>query len=444
VAERCGVIHRGTTRSRQEVYLSVTRLLVCVLAISRVAQADVVTDWNKVALNAIRASKTPPPIASRALAILHVSIFDAVNGLDPSYESYFVQSSVAGGVSKEAAASAAAHTVLAALFPDNASEFDALYAATLAGIRPGPKKLLGVEWGRRVAQQILAWRARDGSDASVVTPTGSGPGVWVPTPPALAPYLLPQWGNVVPFAMPSSSFFRPNGPTRLNTPAWTSDYTEVRAYGAATGSLRTLEQSDVAFFWADGPGTETPPGHWNIIAATVATQLKNNVKDNARLFALLNIALADAAICAWDAKYTYNFWRPVTAIRSGDGDGDSVTSGDRDWASFLPTPPFPDYVSGHSTFSGAAAGVLQLFFKNDRIAFDSTSDGLPGVIRHFTSFSAAADEAAVSRLYAGIHFRTANVDGLKAGFEIGRWTVGHHLRPSAVRPFETTPTAFQK
>jgi membrane-associated phospholipid phosphatase len=151
------------------------------------------------------------------------------------------------------------------------------------------------------------------------------------------------------------------------------------------------------------------------------------------LFALLNIAMADAAICAWDAKYTYAFWRPLTAIRSGDRDGNPATAGDPTWASFIVTPPFPDYVSGHSTFSGAAAAVLAGFYGTDNVSFTLGSDGLPGVTRAFSSFTAAANEAAVSRLYGGIHFRTANEDGLSAGIAIGEWTVAHHLQPKGNR-----------
>ena len=201
--------------------------------------------------------------------------------------------------------------------------------------------------------------------------------------------------------MPSSSHFRPSGPPSLESPTYAVHYDEVKALGAAVGSSRTVEQDTIALFWADGAGTETPAGHWNSIAAGVARQAGNTVEQNARLFALLNIAMAGAAICAWDAKYFFHNWRPVTAIRSGESDGNASTAGDPAWTSFIATPPFPDYVSGHSTVSGAASTVLRMFYGSDDIAFSTTSDFLPGVIRHFTSFSAAASEAAVSRLYWG-------------------------------------------
>jgi membrane-associated phospholipid phosphatase len=255
----------------------------------------------------------------------------------------------------------------------------------------------------------------------------------VPTPPAFAAYLLPQWGFVTPFAMMDHVQFRPPGPPALNTTKWTADYNEVKALGAAVGSTRTTNQTQIALFWADGAGTETPPGHWNSITQDVGAAQGNTLEENARLFALLNIAMADAAICAWDAKYNFNCWRPVTAIRNGDTDGNAATDPDPAWSSFIVTPPFPGYISGHSTFSGAAATVLALFYGTDHISFTTGSDFLPGVFRSFNSFSAAADEAATSRLCGGIHSRSDNEDGLNSGLRIGEWTINHYLKPKGNR-----------
>lgn len=409
----------------------VVRLLILIFALTvgSVASADVVTEWNGAALGAIRAGNTPPPRASRALAILHAAIYDAVNGISRNYEPYVVQSAVPSSASKEAAASAAAHQVLVELLPADAARFDALHMRALADIPDGPQKRSGIAWGDFVARQILAWRANDNSEAVVALPFGSGPGAWVPTPPAFAAYALPHWAFVAPFAMPTDAHFRPLGPPALNSELYARDYNEVKAFGAAVGSARTPEQDVIALFWADGAGTVTPPGHWNIIAQEVGARFGNTIEQNARLFALLNIAMADAAICAWDAKYHYAFWRPVTAIRNGDADDNPATAGDPTWSSFITTPPFPDYVSGHSTFSAAASTVLAMFFGTDNVPFMTGSDALPGVIRHFTGFSAAASEAAVSRLYGGIHFRSANEDGLASGVEIGQWTFTHYMQP---------------
>jgi membrane-associated phospholipid phosphatase len=385
------------------------------------ASADVVTDWNNAALDAIRAGTTAPPIASRSLAILHASIYDAVNGIARTNESYLVQSAVQASASREAAASAAAHQALVNLFPASTSTFDALHAAILAAIPDGPQKTAGIVWGEFVANQILAARANDGSNAIVEPPGGSGPGVWVPTPPLFLPYLLPQWGFVVPFAMSSSSQFRPPGPPSLDSQQYAEDYEEVKQLGAAVGSTRTEEQTEIALFWADGAGTETPPGHWNSIAQVIAAAQGSTLEENARLFALLNIAMADAAICAWDAKYTFAFWRPVTAI--------AFAEPELNWLSLIVTPPFPDYTSGHSTFSAAAATVLPLFFGTEDLPFTIGSDFLPGVYRSFSTCFDAAEEAAVSRIYGGIHFRSASEDGLQAGTSIGEWTVANYLQP---------------
>jgi membrane-associated phospholipid phosphatase len=279
-----------------------------------------------------------------------------------------------------------------------------------------------------VAHEIAAARANDSADAVLAPPSREGPGAWQPTPPAFAAYLLPQWGFVTPFALPSGSFMRPPGPPELTGERWAADYNEVKALGAAVNSSRTAEQSLIALFWADGAGTETPPGHWNTIARRVSRDRRTGLVDNARLFALLNMAMADAAICAWDAKYAFDFWRPVTAIRNGDADGNPATAADPSWSSFIVTPPFPDYVSGHSTFSGAASTVLAAFFGTNHLRFTVESDGAPGVTRSFNHFSAAAAEAALSRLYGGIHYRSANEDGLAAGIAIGEWTVSHYLQ----------------
>jgi hypothetical protein len=391
------------------------------------AHADVITDWNNAALQIIRENRTPPPRASRALAILHASIYDAVNGISRTHQAYLVESTVPASASKEAAASAAAHSVLLALFPTNGPAFDGLHANVLAGILDDPRRASGIAWGESVAGQILAARANDGS-AAVVTPLPVvNVGDWIPTPAAFAPFLLPQWGFVTPFAMAQSAQFRPPGPPALNSAAWAAAFNEVKALGAAVGSTRTPDQTQIALFWADGAGTETPPGHWNSIAQDVGAALGNTLDENARLFALLNIAMADAAICAWEAKYVFHNWRPVTAIRNAETDGNPDTQPDSAWSSFIATPPFPDYVSGHSTFSGAASTVLALFYGTDSIPFTTGSDFLPGVLRSFSSFSAASEEAMNSRLYGGIHYRFANEDGLAAGQDIGEWTATHYL-----------------
>jgi hypothetical protein len=397
------------------------------------ARVDVVSSWNTAALDVIRFQRTSPPGASRMLAMVHTAMYDAINAITRTHEPYFVQSAVPPSASLEAAASAAGHDVLVGLVPALSATFDALHDEILDGIEDSPHKTRGEAWGASVAARILEWRRHDGADATVDPPVATEPGDWRPTPPMFLPYLLPQWGFVTPFALEHAADFRPPGPPSLDSARWADDYNEVKDLGAALSSTRTPEQTLIAQFWADGAGTETPVGHWNSIARAVTGEFGTPLEEKARLFALLNVALADAAICAWDAKTAYFFWRPVTAIRNGDLDDNDETTADPAWTSFIPTPPFPDYVSGHSTFSGAAATVLALFFGTNEIAFTATSDFLPGVTRDFDRFTDAAAEAALSRLYGGIHYRSANEDGLRAGVSIGAWVAGHVMLPKQNR-----------
>ena len=401
------------------------------------AEADIVTDWNTAVLNSIRAGRTPPPAASRNMAILHVSIYDAVNGVAQDSQPYFVKplkKKDADATSLEAAATAAAHKVMLALYPAYAASHDALHNSLLAVIPNGAAKTKGITWGEQVAGAYLATRAHDGWDAVVPLAPSTKPGDWVPELPAYAPFLLPQWGFLQPFTMRSSDQFRPPPPPPLDSLQYFSDYYVTRQLGSASSAARTADQTQIAFFWADGGGTETPPGHWNNIAQDVAAAQGNTLAENARLFALLNLAMADAAINAWDCKYTFNWWRPITAIRAGDTDGNDATVGDPGWTPLITTPPFPEHTSGHSTFSAAGATVLALFYGNDNIPFTTGSDALPGVTRSFNSFSAAANEAGLSRIYGGIHFMSANAAGLNAGAAIGEQVFQSYLRGKKVHP----------
>ncbi len=403
-------------------------IMLAVLGASLSARADVVTDWNQQGLLAIKASGTPPPRASRNLAILHTAIYDAVNGINNKHTPYLVTGKAPGGTSEEAAAAAAGHKVLVALYPARAVDLGTAYATSLAAIKKGKAKDKGVVWGEYVAAQILASRANDGSTNVVPYTPGTDPGDWTNTPPAFANALLPQWPNVTPFCMTSGSQFRPPAPPAMDTAQWATEFNITKAYGSIGSVTRTAEQTDIARFWADGGGTVTPPGHWNVIAQDISAQEGLKLAENARLFALLNIATADAAICSWDAKYAYDFWRPITAIRNADLDGNAATEADPTWTPLLVTPPFPEYTSGHSTFSGAAATVLADYFGTDEIAFTTTSEDLPGVSRSFPSFSSAADEAGLSRIYGGIHFMSANFQGLHSGGNIGQHVMDNFLK----------------
>lgn len=407
-------------------------LLLLTIASTCVTRADLVTAWNDVALGAIRLGKTPPPVASKNLAMVHTAIYDAVNGITQTHEAYLVKNKAPGVASTEAAISAAAHNVLLRLWPAQQPTFDAMYATSIDTIADGPGKEFGIAWGERVAMEIVQARSNDGANSPVTYIPGSAPGEWRPHPSfggALLPAALPHWGYVSCFGIPLGSQFRPPAPPALTSSQYTAEFIEVRGVGALNSSTRNADQTQIALFWANGAGTSTPPGHWNQIAQTLSAMQGNSLQENARLFALLNIAMADAAIVSWDCKYAYNLWRPITAIREADTDGNPDTEKEADWTPFLETPPFPEYISGHSTFSGAAATVLALFYGADDIPFNATSDDVPGVVRSFGSLSAAAEESGRSRIYGGIHFASGNVYGLAAGAGIGEYVGTKLLLP---------------
>jgi len=393
--------------------------------------SDAVLEWNSILLDSIRAEKTPPPYAARNMAIVHIAIYDAVNAIDGGYEGYLTQRNGPNGGSDVVAAAQAAHDSLVALYPDRTAIFDAALSESLAKVPDGSAENKGVAVGRDSAKHILAQRADDGADDVVSYSPGSGADDWQPTPPAFAPALLPQWPDVTPFALQSGDQFRPAAPPSITSDEFTAAFNRVKQLGAADSTVRTPDQTQIALFWADGVGTATPPGHWNLIAQNVAQAKHNTLAQNARLFALLNIGLADAGIVSWDAKYTYSFCRPITSIRNADNNGNPATSDDPNWTPLIVTPPFPSYTSGHSTFSAAAAAVLAGFFGTDRVTFTSGSENPAAIPRTFTSFSQAAAEAGISRVYGGIHWDFDNTAGLASGKLVGEYVVSHLLKPDA-------------
>ncbi|XWK86068.1 MAG: chemotaxis protein CheB [Phormidium sp.] len=387
---------------------------------------DVVLDWNRIVLDAIRADGTPPPIAARNLAMVHTAVYDAVNAIGETHSIYRVDADAPEGASAEAAAATAAYRVLLNLYPEQATTFKTQLQTSLAEILDGKSETDGIALGESVAFQILAWRSTDGVNTQVDYTPGTNPGQWQPTAPNFAPALLPQFPNVTPFAMTSGDQFRPQGPPALNSAEYALEFDLVKHMGRHDSLIRTPEQTEIAHFWADGAGTFTPPGHWNQIAGQVALNEGNTLAENARLFASLNIALADAAIVAWDAKYFYDFWRPITAIEQAHNDGNPLTTADPNWDPLLNTPPFSEYVSGHSTFSGAADTILSSFFGNN-VSFTDTGDPSVGIIRNFDNFTDAANEAGISRIYGGIHFQSGNEDGLAAGRALGEYVLQNFL-----------------
>ena len=396
--------------------------------------SDAVLQWNAIALDAIRVDRTAPPMAARDLAILHVAIYDAVNSIDRQYAPYVSYIDVHPRASKEAAVAAAAHDVLIALFPSQQTTIDTKYTEALAAITDGTAETEGIAVGEAAVAQILAARNNDGALDSVTYMSGTNPGDWVPTPPGFQSPVLPQWPDVTPFAMMMSSQFLPVAPPSLTSTAYARAFNEVKLIGSTTSTTRTADQTAIAQFWANGPGTSTPPGHWNVVAEIVSQNKGNSLEDNARLFAMLNVSLADAGISCWDAKYEYDMWRPITAIREAETDGNNTTTENAGWTPILTTPAFPTYSSGHSTFSGAGAAVLKAFFGTHRVSFVVPSETTGVADRNFRSFSQAAEESGMSRIYGGIHFSFDNTAGLKSGGQIGRYVASKFFRTNTLVP----------
>lgn len=398
-----------------------------------VAQPPVVTEhrelspvarWNEAALEAIKAERTVPPVAARNLAMVHVAVYDAAALTGDEYDSFYSVRRAPPGADPTAAAAVAAHRVLIGLYPARRDALDADLDVTLNSVPDGPAKTAGVRHGSAVGEQVLKWRAGDGKAAARhAYKYTDEPGRWRPTPAAHKEPLLPGWSNVPGFALRDLAPFRPPGPPKLDSEAYRETFRQLRALGGTNSESRTKDQTEIAYFWADGEGTVTPPGHWNRIAQGLVAERKLNLMETARLFALVNVAMADASVVCWECKFKFDVWRPVTAIRGVDPD----------WEPLLATPPFPAYTSGHSSFSGAASAALAAFFGTDRVRFTSTSDGLPGVTRSFESFSSAADEAGMSRIYGGIHWSFDNADGLKCGKEIGEYVAARHFRAPKAR-----------
>jgi membrane-associated phospholipid phosphatase len=399
----------------------------------RVAPSNVVLEWNAIALNVMqRDTATPPPMFARNLAMVQAAVYDAVNAISQRYSVYKVNINAAVGTSEEAAAASAAARILSKLYPAQQAIISAALTQTLSTITGSAGKTAGIELGNNVADQIFAWRSDDGAKTLVSYQNSTEVGQWQPTLPSFGSPIYPQWPQVKPYALDTGSQFRPNGLPSLNSAEYTAVFNEVSQLGAKNSTLRTADQTQVAQFWLDGGGTYTPVGHWNQIAETVASVKGTSIIETARLFAQLDLALADAGIAAWDAKYTYNTWRPITAIRNAALDGNDNTTADPNWLPLINTPPFPEYVSGHSTFSAAAAAVLGKTF-GDSFQFQNGAFALPGasplpvVSRFFTSFSEAAAEAGQSRIYGGIHFQFANRDGLTLGKSIGDYVADRFL-----------------
>ena len=400
---------------------------LCTFIIFGVAalHADEVTNWNLVATSAGLAAGQNGIMQTRTYAIVHVAIHDALNAVDRRYSPYALETRAVQGASRTAAVAAAARDTLIALVPSQRESIEGAYSQALAGVSEAAARASGVAIGQAAAALILSRRSVDGSNATAGWSPGFLPGQYRPTPPANATPILPHWGNVTPFALRHPWQYRSDAPPDLTGDRYADEVNEIKLIGGATSRIRNDDQSEIARHWYEGSGQG-----WNRIARSVSEQQRLDPWQNGRLFALVNIALADAYIGNFESKYFYNFWRPITAIRDGDIDGHLDTVGELEWNSYLNTPAIPDWPSAHAAVGAAAAEVMGRFFGTDYLAFSMTA-GAPyaGTTRQYYSFSQAALENANSRALAGIHFRSSCLEGQRQGQRIGDHVYYNVLRP---------------
>jgi hypothetical protein len=415
--------------------------------------ADMVTQWNEITLNALRTGDTVmkgPGWSTRNLAMVHAAMYDAVNSVNPTHMPIYGITATPAGTSQEAAAAQAAFTVLSSLYPAQQAYFNSSLNTTLASIPNSVSKSNGIALGTTVGNGVIAARANDRSANDATTPYFplNNPGNFQISPP-LNPNMRPLgpgWGNVQPFVMQHGAQFRAPAPPTLTSAQYTAEYNEVKTLGAATGSTRTADQTEIGIFWGyDHPSFGTPPVLYNQIARQIGILAGNTLEENARMLALVNISLGDAGIAAWDTKYAYNNWRPYNGIRDGDSDGNPLTIGDPTWeplgapgANGDPnfTPPFPDYVSGHATFGAAAFKTVEHFYHtnslNDIIGGPLTigSEEFPGTVsRSYNTLSQMIEENGRSRIYLGIHWESSNQQGQILGGKVADLVAGTMMVP---------------
>ena len=409
--------------------LVIAVLGACLMVVPAAARAgDPVMEWNNIARQLIVVPALSPVQQTRAMAIVHVAVHDAVSGITGAYARYHSTSVPPAGASPEAAAIGAAHRALVGIFGET-TFLSTAYTTSLAthGISPSDPSLA---YGQTVAEGILMLRQDDGAAQAAFPYVAEGagmPGVWVPMSDApSAQALLPGWGDVTPWVLRSGSQFRPAGPPALESGRYARDFNEVFRLGRATNSTRTDEQTQIALFWR-----ASPTALWNPILRRAIESRGLDISSTARIVALFYLAAADASVACWDAKYEYDFWRPEPAIVRGDEDDNAATVGDASWRPLVPTPPHPEYLSGHTANSGAMATVLRLVFGDaPGFVIEATSSQNVGFVRYWQTFSEGLQEVIDARVYSGIHFRTADVAGARLGRQVAQFVMTHALRPA--------------
>jgi hypothetical protein len=384
------------------------------------ARADTATEWNQHATDALIVTAGQSPVVSLPhLAMVHGAVYDAVNAIDRRYEPYLGAPKARRWYSQDAAAATAAYRVLLSLVPAQQPTLDQKYLTSLAGTPAGKARDRGIAVGEAAAATMLAARQDDGRFGPFRFPVGAEPGQWRPVLPAFVNDPAAWVAEVRPFLIRSPSQFRSEGPNPLDSKRYAREFEEVKSLGSADSSARTPEQTDIARFWA-----EHPPAMWSRIFRQLATGQGLRVADSSRFYAMLYLTAADAAIACWDDKAHWLHWRPISAIREAESDGNPATSADPNWVSLIANPPYPEHPAGHPCVSGSIVATLRDFFRSDRRDFGATS-AVSGTTRSFTRFSQAIDEIIDARVYSGIHFRTADEQGAEIGRRVAGWRDRH-------------------
>ena len=388
------------------------------------ARADVVLEWNAIMVTT--AGALNPFAQARVAAITQLAVFEAVNACTQRYTPYLHDVTAPDGASPEAAAIAAAHGVLQHFFPANTAALDAARAASLSALANGPGKSNGITVGESAAAAMIARRAADGSSpAETFVPDSAEPGVWQPTPPQFGPGILLHWRNLAPFAIERSDQFRSVPPPSLRSRRYARDYNEVMRAGSSASAERDQDRTDVARYFAVVSAVHA----WNSALHQVASTSRRSISENARAFALLNMAISDALVSSMETKYFYQLWRPVTAIAAGNEDGNPRTDADPAWLPLIPTPAFPSYPSAHASASYAARYVLERVIGIKHAPFTLMHPGVPGVVLAYSSFEDLTDDIDDARVFGGIHFRFDQDAGSWQGRQIGAFVVSRYLRP---------------
>jgi hypothetical protein len=400
-------------------------LLIALLATLPGAHADVVPDWNLTTAQTLQAAKAGTGLSqSRVHAMVHGAMFDAVNAIERRYHAYAEDLKAAPGTSQDAAAAAAAYTVLAELYPLQRATLDAALAASLAKVQDGPAKADGLALGKAAAEKMLALRRNDRMSEKVPYAPKTGPGAWQLD--ANANPVGTHWGLVAPFALKSTRDFRFPGPPPLTSARYAQDFNEVKAVGGKHSTQRTAEQTAIAVLWEP-----TSPLTYNAMLREMPELKQKSIVEQARVFALMNVAGSDALIVGWGAKYAIQHWRPETAIRNADSDGNDATSADPAWEGLRsPTPAHPEYPSGHALFTGAVEVVLRDFFGTDQMSI-TVNNPDEKITRKFESFSQIAKSVEDARVWAGIHFRSADIDGSEMGRRVAEYVLKNCMRSIA-------------